>query len=555
MENKDISSLFKFAAKLNELHDENPFKIRSYQNAAYQIERLEKQLAEMDIEQLQTINGIGKNIAAKIVDLNTKGTFNELERLLDDTPKSIIEMMNVKGFGPKKIRVVWKELGIEDLDELIKACEKGALAEVKGFGKKTEASIKDSAEYYLENKNQYLYAELEDAALMILERLQNLDIVQNASLTGEIRRKCEVLNSIEILVQSADEMKLIQRLKGLEIFDSIEIKGNQIYATLHNRVNVVITISKQNFYNDLFISTGSEVHVSNFGKTSIDPKSEQEIYESNGFDFVEPELREGMKELEYAKQKNLPKLIDKEEIKGILHAHSTYSDGRQSLEKMALACKELGYEYLGITDHSQTAVYANGLKSERVFQQHEEIASLNKELTPFKIFKGIESDILNDGSLDYEEDVLKSFDFIIASVHSNLKMDEQKATDRILKAIRNPYTTILGHLTSRLLLQRKGYPVDHKKVIDECAEYQVIIEMNANPRRLDMDWRWIGYAIEKGVKISINPDAHNVEGLNHVKLGINAARKGGLTKEMTLNTLSLKEIEKYFEERKPQIVG
>ena len=291
--------------------------------------------------------------------------------------------------------------------------------------------------------------------------------------------------------------------------------------------------------------------IEHFSETEIEsPESEEEIFESLGLQFIEPELRESSSIINIAKTNKIPKLIEYADLKGILHNHSTYSDGMNTLQEMAEYCKELGFQYFGISDHSQTAVYAQGLKPEKVLLQQKEIEKLNKQLAPFKIFKGIESDILNDGSLDYEEEILKTFDFVVASVHSNLKMDEEKATKRLLKAIENPYTTILGHPTGRLLLAREGYPIHHKKIIDACAANNVIIELNAHPYRLDIDWGWIPYCIEKGVKISINPDAHQKEGLKDMRYGIYSARKGMLDNKNCFNALSLEEIEKYFNKRK-----
>lgn len=282
-------------------------------------------------------------------------------------------------------------------------------------------------------------------------------------------------------------------------------------------------------------------------------KSEEAIYSAAGMDYISPELREGQFEILAAKDHNLPLLVELADLKGTLHNHSTYSDGQHSLRQMAEYCQSLGYEYLGICDHSKSAFYANGLDEDRVVQQMSEIDDLNKELAPFKIFKGIESDILNDGSLDYDVDILARFDFIVASVHSQLSMDINKATNRLLTAIANPYTTMLGHPTGRLLLKREGYPINHKAVIDACAENKVIIEINAHPFRLDLDWRWVHYALEQGVLISINPDAHSMEQLQLMKYGLLVGRKGGLTKEMTFNALGAAEVEKYFLERKALI--
>ena len=280
-----------------------------------------------------------------------------------------------------------------------------------------------------------------------------------------------------------------------------------------------------------------------------DPYNE-DLYAGYELEYIEPELREGRGELILAQNNNLPKLIEATDLKGILHNHSKYSDGMNTLAQMANRCRELGYSYFGICDHSQSAFYANGMKPETVLEQQLEIDELNNKITPFKIFKGIESDILNDGSLDYKKEILETFDFVVASIHSNLKMDQEKATARLLKAIENPFTTILGHPTGRLLLSREGYPIDHKKIIEACAANGVAIELNAHPYRLDIDWTWIPYCIDKGVLISINPDAHETEGLLDLHWGTAAARKGMLTKETCLNAMNLEEITKWFESKK-----
>jgi len=279
-------------------------------------------------------------------------------------------------------------------------------------------------------------------------------------------------------------------------------------------------------------------------------QDETEGYRELGLPFIPPELREGVFEYAWASDNQMPSLVEYSDLKGILHNHSSYSDGKQTLREMAVHCKELGFEYFGISDHSKTAIYANGLEEDRIKKQHQEIDQLNQELAPFKIFKGIESDILLDGSLDYNPEILETFDFVVASIHSSFSMDSEKTTSRLLNTIRNPYTTILGHLTGRLLLKRDGYPLDHKAIIDACAEHQVIIEINANPLRLDLDWRWVPYAMEKQVLITINPDAHNKKDLELMYYGVCAGRKGGLTKAYTLNCLNLFQIDEYFKTRK-----
>jgi DNA polymerase (family X) len=278
-------------------------------------------------------------------------------------------------------------------------------------------------------------------------------------------------------------------------------------------------------------------------------KNGEEVYEALGLQFIEPELREGLDEVSLAKENKLPRLIEMGDLRGILHNHTTYSDGIHTLKEMADHCRDLGYEYFGVCDHSRTAAYAQGLSIERVQQQQEEIDRLNKVYQGFKILKGIESDILSDGSLDYPDEILETFDLVVASVHSNLKMNEEKATARLIKAIENPYTTILGHPSGRLLLARKGYPLDYKKIIDACAANNVVIELNAHPYRLDIDWRWIPHCLEKGVKISINPDAHHMEGFHDMHFGVCAARKGMLDAENCFNALPLSELIKRLKKK------
>lgn len=308
---------------------------------------------------------------------------------------------------------------------------------------------------------------------------------------------------------------------------------------------------------ELFTTTGSGEFLQAFKSMfpelkydELETDNDRSVFEKAGIPYIHSCLRETSTIIEKAQQNKLPQLIQTSDIRSIIHSHSNWSDGTNSLEEMAQECIKRGYEYLVISDHSQTAAYANGLKEDRILAQHKQIDEHNKRLTPFKIFKSIESDILNDGSLDYPETILKSFDLVIASVHSNLKMTEEKAMSRLIKAIENPYTTILGHMTGRLLLSRNGYPIDHKKIIDACAVNRVVIEINAHPRRLDMDWRWISYAMEKNVLLSINPDAHFTEGFDDVKFGVLAAQKGGLTKENNLSSFSLTEFESWLINRK-----
>ncbi len=379
--------------------------------------------------------------------------------------------------------------------------------------------------------------------------------------TGEVRRCLETIETIEFVAISenvAEFQSILKNAEEITVLDSesgpfmIRAHYEGVYPILFH----LATPEEKEF--KLFKTTASANHLAWLLSKGINPNKEARAKDFTELNFyvnkfgknIAPELREGMLEDQNIDENDL---ITSGQLKGILHNHSTYSDGANTLREMAEAVKNMGYEYFGIADHSRSAFfYANGLYEERVFKQHEEIDKLNAELAPFKIFKGIESDILTDGDLDYSPDILETFDYIVASVHGGLNMDINKATDRLLKAIRNPYTTIMGHLTGRLLLARKGYPVDHKTIIDECAIQNVGIEINAHPIRLDLDWRWVNYAIEKNVMISINPDAHAVDGLD-MNYGVLIGRKGGLTAKHTLNSLNVDELNAYFSNRKSKI--
>jgi DNA polymerase (family 10) len=528
---EDIADALEITGKLMELHGENPFKVKAINSAAYKLSKTRLDLSNQSIDELSMIEGISKSLAEKIYALTTTGTTPELQELQAKTPIGVIDMLGIKGLGPKKIKLLWDGLDIESVTDLLYACHENRLVELKGFGEKTQNSIIANIEFKLKNTGKFHFAYAQKIGNPIIEQLlQQTDLV---SYTGAMYRKCEVIEEIDILI-------------GDESIDLDEFVSDQVPINF-------IQVSPAIFYRTLVETSSTKEHLEGIHFSGLPTKlykSEEDIYSNLNRQYCEPELREGLFELEKAKAYTLPKLIESTDLKGILHNHSTYSDGMNTLEEMAVYCKQLGYEYLGICDHSQTASYAGGLKVEQVLQQHDEIEKLNKQLAPFKIFKGIESDILGNGNLDYEDDILKTFDFIVASVHANLKMDEEKATARLLKAIENPYTTILGHPTGRLLLGRPGYPINHKKIIDACAANKVVIELNAHPYRLDIDWRWIPYCLEKGVMISINPDAHQLKGYHDMNYGVNVARKGLLTKEYCFNSKNLSEIESYFISKK-----
>ncbi len=537
MTNKEIARSFQLLGHIMELHGENKFKIRSYQNAYRTLRGLDRPLAEMDAAEIAGIKGVGAAISAKIQELLETGRMKTLERYKADTPEGVQEMLSIKGFGPKKIEAVWKGLGVESIGELLYAVNENRLVELKGFGKKTQDALRQQLEYYQRSKNKFHYAALEAEAELLLEEIAKRLPEVPVSLCGAIRRRANIVEQIEVLIGIDGELTTL--LDGL-LSDMEEDKERVIRAKTANGTPVILyRCPAETFGARLFELTGAPAFVEPFYRAWPDALAktgeEAEIFSRAGIPYVVPELREQEWALDLARRDELPELLTEEDIKGVIHAHTTYSDGGATLSDMAAYAKELGYEYIGITDHSKSAFYANGLQPERVFRQMEEIDALNKTLAPFRIFKGIESDILYDGALDYEEDVLKAFDFIIASIHSTLRMDKEKATQRLITAIENPYTSMLGHPTGRLLLSREGYPVDHLKVIDACAANGVAIELNANPYRLDLDWSWIPYALEKGILISINPDAHSKEGIHDIRYGVFSARKGGLTAERCLN--------------------
>lgn len=520
MNNKEIASVFKLVGQLMELHGENKFKTRSYSNLAFQIGKYPKPLTDLASDELEQIPGLGKNIASKLQELLETGEMEYLQRWLDQTPQGVVEMLAVKGMGPSKVRTVWQDMEIESIGELLYACNENRLVDLKGFGEKTQASVKASIEFMMEQRNKFHYSSIEGLIEEVREEVMKANPDAKIEVVGEAARKCPMINKLEFVVTD-------------NASDFPDTSNVNVDIKFHS-------VSESEFEMECFKRSATEEHLKQLNLNG--EHSVNEVYSSNDLGFIPAEMREGRFEFDWIKAHSAEDLITDQDLRGCLHNHSTYSDGIHTLEEMATFLKEAGYEYFGISDHSQTAVYASGLKEDEIRKQHEEIDKLNEKLAPFKILKGIESDILGDGSLDYPESVLKTFDFVVASIHSSMKMDEETATKRLIKAIENPYTSILGHPTGRLLLSRPGYPIHHKKIIDACAANGVHMELNANPMRLDIDWTWIPYCMEKGVKVSINPDAHRKEGFDHMRYGVMAARKGGLTKSMCLNAMGLEDL-------------
>lgn len=567
MDHKTLLKRLKLCIQLMELHDENSFKIRSYQTALNSLERGDQDIMELSSTELSQIPGVGKSILEAIAQLKSRESFDFLDQLLEKTPEGILEILQIKGLGPKKVKTIWDELGITSTHELMEACQSGKVAKIKGFGEKTQDTIIQNLEFKASNAGKWLYAAIEIRIESFEKELQELYPEAAIAIVGDFSRKMEIISEAEFLIGLDSLFGGKEKLKSLETitWDLSQSSPFSWRGTL-KEVNLKVTAhftTKKDFLWKKLSLIASPAHLAELvdEKESISERlakknydSEASFFEVNGLQYIPVEMREGFGEVALAKANEIPELLKESDLKGILHNHSTYSDGKHSLRQMAEHCKNLGFEYLGISDHSRTAFYAGGLEIEKVLKQHAEIDELNLELAPFRIFKGIESDILADGKLDYPDETLAKFDFIVSSIHSVLNMDIRKATLRLINAIENPYTTILGHPTGRLLLRRAGYPIDHKAIIDACAANNVVIEINANPWRLDLDWRWVAYAMQQGVKLSINPDAHEMDGYNDMKYGVLVGRKGGLTKEMTLNTLSEKEIAAYFSNRKAQIL-
>lgn len=555
MDNYQIAGNFSLLSKLTDIHAENNFKAKSYAIAAFQIEKLPEQLSEIPKEKIASIKGIGESSAKKIIEILETGSLKVLEELIEKTPMGVIEMLNIKGIGPKKISTIWKEMEIESIGELLYACKENRLKLYKGFGEKTQQSVIDTIEFYLSSQGSHLYPQVEAVEPQITAYLQKLFSPENVYLTGSFKRQLEIVDELEYVVNSCIE-NIKPKFQTANPPELLEENADSLLYKLLNGLKLRLYSATENFEKKCFFTAGSADFINDFifRFPDIDftaaTKGDETVFTQAGIHYIPHCLRETPGIIERATTAPLPRLIQPGDIKGIIHSHSNWSDGSNTLEEMAIAAKEQGYEYLVISDHSKSAFYANGLTEERIQAQHEQVDALNSQIKDFKIFKSIESDILYDGSLDYSNAVLATFDLVIASVHSILKMTEEKAMQRLITAIENPYTTILGHMTGRLLLSRKGYPVDHKKIIDACAANKVVIELNAHPSRLDIDWRHIAYALEKNVLISVDPDAHFTEGFKDTRFGVLAAQKAMVTKEQNLSSMGLAAFENYIQKIK-----
>lgn len=554
---RDITMRFNILGKLMELHNLDPDIAKRYQSAAYNLEKSGIDVATASPTDLKGIPGVNKLILSKIEELKKHGELQELENLTKITPPGLFELLNLKGLGPKKISALWRELNIESLTDLEKACLDNRVAKLKGFGTKTQENIVAQLNFVRSSDNQHRFATVEDDLRRWNEWLKTVLPASSFLLTGEVLRLDPVISMLEYVIDenvlntlvSKTPLKFVQTQVNEQ---TLEFFNGMLRVRLYGVDPKYLTWHQFNFS----LTDGHRKLLTDAGWTGkAEPiESDSDIYTGLGLPYIIPEMREGLFEFEWSKKYDPQELVDfdllapKEQrcFRGMIHMHTKYSDGYHTIQEMAEECIAMGAEYMVLSDHSQAAYYAGGLKPDRLIEQHKEVDDLNSKYAGrFRIFKSIECDILSDGSLDYNREILSSFDLVIASIHAGQKMDEETATNRLLRAIKNPFTSILGHPTGRQLLIRPGYPVNMEVILDACKEHDVVIEINANPRRLDMDWKYIWPAMEKGLTIAINPDAHTFSDLHDIRFGVNVARKGGLVKERLLNAMSLSQFESF----------
>jgi DNA polymerase (family X) len=584
--NKDqVAEVLVGIATLLELKGENPFKSRAYENAARAVEAmgepLEKVISE---ERLAEINGIGESCAKKITELVTTGKLAYYEELKAATPPGMVAMLEIPGLGPKKIKVLHDELGIESIEQLEQACKDGKVGELKRFGKKTEANILEGICRRRDYASRHLISDALPRAEPLIEALRSHPDVIRCSTAGSLRRHREIIGDIDLLASSKAPVRVIEFFATQPGIISVLAKGEtKTSVLLEGGIQCDLrVVSDAEFSSALMYFTGSKQHniilrqraidrglrLNEYGlfrskeetrdpKLLVKCKTEEEIFEKLGLHYIPPELREDMGEIAAAEEGALPRLLQWTDLKGSLHNHSTWSDGHQRPEEIAREMAELGLAYWGVTDHSKSSFQANGLDAARLREQLKEIAAVNaqlaKEGSEFRLLTGTEVDILKDGELDFPDDLLAELDVVIASIHASFSQSEMETTRRLIGAAQNPYVHIIGHMTGRLLLEREPYKVDQRAVIDACAETGTWIELNAHPQRFDLDWRLWPYARSKGVKCVINCDGHRLENAGFLKLGAGIARKGWLTKEDVVNTLPLDKLRKELGRKRARV--
>jgi DNA polymerase (family X) len=569
IDKKEAAKQFNRMAVLLELAGENPFKARAYANAARAIESFDGEFAALaQAANDGNVKGIGKGINQNVQAISKTGRFPDLEQLENSFPDGLLELLKIQGLGPKKVKRLHDELGISTLGELEYACLENRLAALPGFGNKSQKNVLAAVEHLKQFAGRFHIHTAIYTASALLDRLKKIAPEARIEICGSIRRAKETVKDIDLLVVSDQPDTIMEAFVGDEAVARITGRGEKKSSViLKTGIAVDLRVfPAENFPAALVHFTGSAEHNTRLrslaktkglklsewglfdGDDAISLDTEREVYEKLGLPFIPPSLREDLGEVEAAENGELPQLIERSDLLGMLHVHTTFSDGTGSVAEMAEACRERGYSYLGITDHSRTAVYAGGLTIDQLMEQREQIDSWNGKNPGFRVFAGIESDILPDGSLDYPDEILASLDFVIASVHSGFTTGKKEMTERIVRAVENRHSRILGHPTGRLLLGRVGYELDMDRVIDACIASNVVIELNANPHRLDIDWRLIRGALKKGAQIAICPDAHSTKQLDFAGLGLVVAQKGWCEKKDVINTLDADRFEAFCRE-------
>lgn len=571
MDKKEIVRILNKICVLLELKGENFFKIRAYQLAARAIEVADIAIdGNTSPEELQKISGIGEGIAGQISTLIKTGDLKLYSDLKSAIPPGLLDMLKIPKLGSKKVKYLYDNLGICTIVELKYACLENKLINLPNFGPKTQENILKGIEFISKYKDRFLYASVIDEAFHLENMLKNLDCVIRCSLAGSLRRKKEIIKDIDIVASTEYPAMLMDFFTGFKEAAEVIAKGEtKSTIRLKSGVSVDIRAIKDFQYPyALHHFTGSKEHNTAMrslakkydmkmneyglfnGDNPVGCKDEREIFEVFGMDYIAPELRENTGEIEAALKKTLPELVEEKDIRGLFHFHTILSDGNMSLEQAVQELKMMGFEYCGIADHSKTAFYAGGIKDDDILSYLEEIDRVNSLHPDFRIFKGIESEILSDGSLDYSDEILAKFDFVIIAIHSQFNMAEKQMTSRIIRGMQNRFATILAHPTGRLLLTRDPYAVNIMEIIEAAFEHNVDLEINSSPLRLDLDWRHCRYARDKGVKMFINPDAHSIEGFAEFKFGINVARKGWLEEKDVANTMEAGQMSDYLKQKR-----
>jgi DNA polymerase (family 10) len=568
--NADIANVFDEIADYLEIDGENPFRVRAYRNAARTVRGLGPELKDMvaQKEDLSQLPGIGKELTAKIHEILNTGTARALKKLQAKIPPEVRQILKLPNLGPKRVRVLYHDLKIQSLDELRQAAKDGRIRELPGFGKKTENQLLAAVEAHAERELRFKIADVRPFAESLLSALKKVEGVKQVVVAGSYRRSVETVGDLDILVIADNDSLVMDRFVAYQDVADVLSKGmTRSSVVLRTGLQVDLRrVEEKSFGAALQYFTGSQAHniavrrlgrqrglkINEYGVFKFDERvagdSEESVYNSVGLSYIPPELRENRGEIDASREKRLPRLVKLDDIKGDLHVHTNASDGRHSLKDMALAAKQRRLQYIAVAEHSQLLAFAGGLDESRLLKQMDEIDRLSEELEGVHILKSIEVDILEDGRLDLQNDVLEKLDLVVASVHSNFDLPEDRQTARILRAMDNPYFTILAHPSGRLIDQREAYKVDMEKVIRQAAERGCFIELNARPKRLDLVDIYCQVAKDLGVLISINSDAHRVDDFDHLRYGVGQARRGWLGKGDVLNTRSLAELRKLLKQ-------